>query len=84
MMDGERFDFAAVLATVAHRQASDLHLTAGAPPMIRDKGRIQAIEGSQNSLRSRPAMSSSGSSPRISASGSRPRGNSTSRTRFRM
>jgi twitching motility protein PilT len=44
-MDGERFDFAAVLAIVAERQASDLHLTAGAPPMIRDKGRMVAIEG---------------------------------------
>lgn len=32
------FDFAAVLATVAHRRASDLHLTAGAPPMIRERG----------------------------------------------
>jgi twitching motility protein PilT len=39
------FDFAAVLATVAHRQASDLHLTAGAQPMIREKGRVSPMEG---------------------------------------
>jgi twitching motility protein PilT len=39
------FDFAAVLATVAHRRASDLHLTAGAPPMIREKGRVIPMEG---------------------------------------
>jgi twitching motility protein PilT len=39
------FDFATVLATVAHRRASDLHLTAGAPPMIREKGKIEPIEG---------------------------------------
>ncbi len=39
------FDFAAVLATIAHRQASDLHLTAGAHPMIREKGRVSPMEG---------------------------------------
>jgi twitching motility protein PilT len=44
-MDTAGFDFAAVLATVAQRQASDLHLTAGAPPAIRDKGKVQPIEG---------------------------------------
>jgi twitching motility protein PilT len=38
------FDFAAVLATVAHRQASDLHLTAGARPMIREKGKVTPME----------------------------------------
>jgi twitching motility protein PilT len=41
----ERFDFAMVLATVAQRQASDLHLTAGAPPAIREKGKVQPMEG---------------------------------------
>jgi twitching motility protein PilT len=41
----QSFDFAAVLATVAHRRASDLHLTAGAPPAIREKGKITAMEG---------------------------------------
>ncbi|HTT95019.1 MAG TPA: type IV pilus twitching motility protein PilT [Solirubrobacterales bacterium] len=44
-MDPQGFDFAAVLATVAQRQASDLHLTAGAPPAIRDKGKVQPMEG---------------------------------------
>ncbi len=44
-MDTAGFDFAAVLATVAQRQASDLHLTAGAPPAIRDKGKVQPLEG---------------------------------------
>jgi twitching motility protein PilT len=39
------FDFASVLITVSERQASDLHLTAGAPPMIRDKGRLVPMEG---------------------------------------
>jgi twitching motility protein PilT len=41
----DHFDFAAVLATVAHRRASDLHLTAGAPPAIREKGKVTPMEG---------------------------------------
>jgi twitching motility protein PilT len=44
-MDDQHFDFAAVLATVAQRQASDLHLTAGAPPAIREKGNVTPMEG---------------------------------------
>ena len=43
-MDPQSFDFAAVLATVAERQASDLHLTAGARPAIREKGQVQPME----------------------------------------
>jgi twitching motility protein PilT len=39
------FDFAAVLATVAQRQASDLHLTAGAQPAIREKGKVTPMDG---------------------------------------
>ena len=39
------FDFAAVLSIVAERQASDLHLTAGAPPAIREKGKVDADGG---------------------------------------
>ncbi len=39
------FDFAAVLAAVAQRRASDLHLTAGAPPAIREKGMVTPMEG---------------------------------------
>jgi twitching motility protein PilT len=38
------FDFAAVLTEVAQRHASDLHLTAGFKPALRDKGKIQPIE----------------------------------------
>ena len=33
------FDFADVLMQVMERKASDLHLTAGSPPMIRYHGR---------------------------------------------
>ena len=32
------FDFADVLIEVMERNASDLHLTAGSPPMMRDRG----------------------------------------------
>src|ERR687894_387637 len=39
------FDFADVLIEVMERKASDLHLTAGAPPMIRDKGQLRPLEG---------------------------------------
>ncbi|MBS1843543.1 MAG: type IV pilus twitching motility protein PilT [Actinobacteria bacterium] len=45
MPEPTHFDFAAVLATVAHRRASDLHLTAGAPPAIRERGKITPMEG---------------------------------------
>ena len=45
MPEPTHFDFAAVLATVAHRRASDLHLTAGAPPVIRERGKITPMEG---------------------------------------
>jgi twitching motility protein PilT len=38
------FDFAEVLLQVMEREASDLHLTAGAPPMIRHHGRLHALE----------------------------------------
>ncbi len=39
------FDFAEVLTQVAARKASDLHLTAGAPPSIRTGGKVQPMEG---------------------------------------
>ena len=39
------FDFAAVLARMVEVQASDVHLTAGAPPSMRDKGKIIPMEG---------------------------------------
>jgi twitching motility protein PilT len=38
-------DFADVLLQVVDRRASDLHLTAGAPPMIRSRGRLVPLEG---------------------------------------
>ncbi|HEY1275896.1 MAG TPA: type IV pilus twitching motility protein PilT [Thermoleophilaceae bacterium] len=38
------FDFAEVLLQVMERKASDLHLTAGAPPMIRQHGKLHALD----------------------------------------
>jgi twitching motility protein PilT len=38
-------DFAEVLLEVINRRASDLHLTAGAPPMVRVRGRLTPIDG---------------------------------------
>jgi twitching motility protein PilT len=38
-------DFAEVLIEVIDRRASDLHITAGAPPMIRQRGRLTPMEG---------------------------------------
>jgi twitching motility protein PilT len=38
-------DFAEVLMEIVNRRASDLHLTAGAPPMIRSRGRLTPLEG---------------------------------------
>src|SRR5579884_1924324 len=38
-------DFAEVLLEVVDRRASDLHLTAGSPPMVRVRGRLTPIEG---------------------------------------
>jgi twitching motility protein PilT len=39
------FDFAQLLLEVVNRRASDLHLTAGSPPMIRTRGRLTPVEG---------------------------------------
>src|ERR671930_1408508 len=39
------FDFADMLMDVVTRRASALHITAGAPPMVRVRGRLVAIEG---------------------------------------
>ena len=41
-------DFAEVLIEVIDRRASDLHITAGAPPMIRIRGRLTPMEGYPN------------------------------------
>ena len=38
-------DFAEVLLEVLDRRASDLHITAGAPPMVRVRGRLAPMEG---------------------------------------
>jgi twitching motility protein PilT len=38
-------DFADVLLEVVDRRASDLHLTAGAAPMVRTRGRLTPLEG---------------------------------------
>ena len=38
-------DFAEVLLEVIDRRASDLHITAGAPPMVRIRGRLTPIDG---------------------------------------
>ena len=38
------FDFADVLIEVMERKASDLHLTAGSPPMVRERGKLNALD----------------------------------------
>ncbi len=38
-------DFADILTTVVERNASDLHLTAGVPPMLRLRGALAPMEG---------------------------------------
>jgi twitching motility protein PilT len=38
------FDFSDVLLTVLERNASDLHLTSGAPPMIRQHGKLHPLD----------------------------------------
>src|SRR5688500_20195340 len=39
------FDFSDILIEVVKQKASDLHLTAGTPPMIRQKGSLVPLEG---------------------------------------
>jgi twitching motility protein PilT len=39
------FDFSEVLRQMVESRASDVHITSGVPPSIRDKGRIRPIEG---------------------------------------
>jgi twitching motility protein PilT len=38
------FDFADVLLEVMELNASDLHLTAGTPPMVRERGKLHALD----------------------------------------
>src|SRR3954463_13041782 len=40
-----QFDFADILLAVIERNASDLHIAAGAAPAIRTRGKLQALEG---------------------------------------
>ena len=44
------FDFAEVLSRMVQARASDVHLTAGFPPAIRDKGKIMPMEGAYRRL----------------------------------
>ena len=44
-MSPHDFDFSEVLRQMVETRASDVHITPGVPPMIRDKGRIRAMEG---------------------------------------
>jgi twitching motility protein PilT len=39
------FDFSAVLGQMVEIKASDVHITPGFPPAIRDKGKIRPMEG---------------------------------------
>jgi len=39
-----QFDFADLLLETINRRASDLHITAGAPPALRIRGRLQQLE----------------------------------------
>ncbi len=39
------FDFSEVLRQMVETRASDVHITSGVPPSIRDKGRIRPMEG---------------------------------------
>jgi twitching motility protein PilT len=38
-------DFAEILLAVVKNKASDLHITAGAPPMLRVRGSLVPIDG---------------------------------------
>src|SRR4051812_21796845 len=40
-----QYDFADILITVVERNASDLHLTPGVPPMLRIRGSLTPIDG---------------------------------------
>jgi twitching motility protein PilT len=40
-----QYDFADILASVVERNASDLHITPGVPPMFRERGSLAAMDG---------------------------------------
>jgi twitching motility protein PilT len=48
MKDSMTLDFSEILLAVVKQKASDLHLTAGAPPMLRQRGSLVPIEGLPN------------------------------------
>ena len=77
-----QLDFADVLLEVIDRRASDLHITAGAPPTVRVRGRLAPMEGYPGpDARTTRGRSSTRSCPRASARSSRTTGSSTSPTR---
>jgi twitching motility protein PilT len=45
MVRSMSFDFADLLMEVVSRRASDLHISAGAPPTVRVRGRLTRLEG---------------------------------------
>jgi twitching motility protein PilT len=45
MKDAMTLDFSEILLAVVRQKASDLHLTAGAPPMLRVRGALVPMEG---------------------------------------
>jgi twitching motility protein PilT len=45
MRAGMNLDFADLLLDVVARRASDVHVTAGAPPMVRVRGRLVGLDG---------------------------------------
>src|SRR5262245_44438541 len=42
---GMQYDFADILVTVVERNASDLHITPGVPPMLRIRGSLAPMDG---------------------------------------
>lgn len=45
MQTEQTIDFAEIIQTMIQRGASDLHFTAGSPPMLREKGQMRAVDG---------------------------------------
>jgi twitching motility protein PilT len=45
MQTEQTIDFAEIIQTMLKRGASDLHITPGSPPMLREKGQMRAVDG---------------------------------------
>jgi twitching motility protein PilT len=45
MQTEQTIDFADIIQTMLKRGASDLHITPGSPPMLREKGQMRAVDG---------------------------------------